>query len=105
MTHTVADIAAALGADLQGDGRIRVVGAAEPSSAGPEHLALAMTPAYAEGLGQGRARAAVVWAGADWRALGLEAALVVPRPRYAMAGSPACSTPVPTSRPASIPPP
>jgi UDP-3-O-[3-hydroxymyristoyl] glucosamine N-acyltransferase len=86
MSHTIAEIAAALGAELHGDGSIRVTGAAEPSMAGPEHLALAMKPDYAEGLARGRARAAVLWAGADWKALGLEAALVVPRPRYAMAG-------------------
>jgi UDP-3-O-[3-hydroxymyristoyl] glucosamine N-acyltransferase len=86
MTHSIADIAAALGAELHGDGTIRVSGAAEPAMAGPEHLALAMKPEFAAGLAKGRARAAVVWAGADWRALGLEAALVVPRPRYAMAG-------------------
>ena len=34
----------------------------------------------AEGLARGAARAAIVWDGADWRALGLEAAIVVPRP-------------------------
>jgi len=86
MSHTIGEIAAALGAELHGDGTIRVTGAAEPAMAGPEHLALAMKPDFAEGLAKGRARAAVLWAGADWRALGLEAALVVPRPRYAMAG-------------------
>jgi UDP-3-O-[3-hydroxymyristoyl] glucosamine N-acyltransferase len=86
MTHTIGDIAAALGAEVHGDSNISVTGAAEPAMAGPEHLALAMKPEFAEGLRLGRARAAVVWAGADWKALGLEAALVVPRPRYAMAG-------------------
>jgi UDP-3-O-[3-hydroxymyristoyl] glucosamine N-acyltransferase len=86
MSHSIAGIAAALGAELHGDGTIRVTGAAEPAMAGPDQLALAMKPEYAAGLAQGAARAAVVWAGADWRALGLEAALVVPRPRYAMAG-------------------
>lgn len=86
MGHTIGEIAAALGAELHGDGSIRVTGAAEPASAGPEHLALALKPEYAAGLAEGRARAAVLWAGADWKALGLEAALVVPRPRYAMAG-------------------
>jgi UDP-3-O-[3-hydroxymyristoyl] glucosamine N-acyltransferase len=86
MTHTIGEIAAALGAELYGDATIRVMGAAEPAMAGPEHLALAMKPEYAAGLARGRARAAVLWAGADWKALGLEAALVVPRPRYAMAG-------------------
>jgi UDP-3-O-[3-hydroxymyristoyl] glucosamine N-acyltransferase len=86
MSHSIAEIAAALGAELHGDGSIRVTGAAEPAMAGPAQLALAMKPEYAAGLAQGAARAAVLWAGADWRALGLEAALVVPRPRYAMAG-------------------
>jgi UDP-3-O-[3-hydroxymyristoyl] glucosamine N-acyltransferase len=86
MSHSIADIAAALGAELHGDGTLRVSGAAEPAMAGPDDLALALKPEFAEGLSQGRARVAVVWAGADWRALGLQAALVVPRPRYAMAG-------------------
>lgn len=86
MSHTIADIAAALGAELHGDGTLRVTGAAEPAMAGPDDLALALKPEFAEGLSRGSARAAVLWAGADWRALGLQAALVVPRPRYAMAG-------------------
>lgn len=83
--HSLADIANALGATLVGNGDLFVTGAAEPQAAGPDHLALAMKPAYAEGLAQGHARAAILWDGADWRALGLEAALFVPRPRYAMA--------------------
>jgi UDP-3-O-[3-hydroxymyristoyl] glucosamine N-acyltransferase len=86
MSHSIAEIAAALGAELHGDGTIRVTGAAEPAMAGPDQLALAMKPEFAAGLAKGAARSAVVWAGADWQALGLEAALVVPRPRYAMAG-------------------
>lgn len=86
MSFTLRDIAEALGADLFGDGDVRVSGAAEPAMAGPDQLALAMKPEYAEGIAEGRARAAVLWAGADWRALGLEAAIVVPRPRFAMAG-------------------
>lgn len=83
--HSLADIAAALGATVQGNATLMVTGAAEPQSAGPDHLALAMKPAYEAGLALGRARAAILWDGADWRALGLEAALFVPRPRYAMA--------------------
>lgn len=86
MGFTLRDIAAALGAELFGDGGIEVTGAAEPAAARPDQLALAMDPKYAPGLAQGKARAAVLWAGADWRELGLEAAIVVPRPRYAMAG-------------------
>ena len=83
--HRLSDLAAALGARLEGDGSLWITGAAEPASAGPEDLALAMRPEYAEGLGQGGAQAALLWPGADWRALGLKAALVVPRPRYALA--------------------
>ncbi|MDH3263171.1 MAG: UDP-3-O-(3-hydroxymyristoyl)glucosamine N-acyltransferase [Paracoccaceae bacterium] len=86
MRHRIADIATALGARLEGDGAIEVLRAAEAGQAGPEDLALAMSPKYAETLAGGQARVAVLWEGADWRALGLEAAIFVPRPRLAMAG-------------------
>ena len=86
MSWTVDEIALALSARVLGDGTLAVTGAAEPSAAGPDDLALAMDPKYADGLSAGAARAAIVWDGADWQAMGLAAALVVPRPRYAMAG-------------------
>jgi UDP-3-O-[3-hydroxymyristoyl] glucosamine N-acyltransferase len=86
MTLTIADIAAALGARAEGDTAIAVRGAAEPAAAQADEIALAMAPAYAEGLSRGRARAAVLLEGADWRALGLEAAVFVARPRLALAG-------------------
>ncbi|MFN4153471.1 MAG: UDP-3-O-(3-hydroxymyristoyl)glucosamine N-acyltransferase [Paracoccaceae bacterium] len=86
MTHRIADIAAALGAEFAGDGTLVVRGAAEPQQAGPEDLALAVNPKYAEGIAQGQARAAMLWPGADWQALGLQAAIFAPRGRLAMAG-------------------
>lgn len=86
MAHRLAEIAAALGAQLEGDGDLLIRTASEPAAAGPDALALAMKPEYAAGLQQGQARAAILWPGADWRALGLEAAIFVPRPRVAMAG-------------------
>lgn len=86
MSHTIDEIAHALGARSEGDGALRVRGAAEPAAAGPSDLALAMEAKYAAGLAQGGARAAVLWDGADWRGLGLDAAIFVARPRYAMAG-------------------
>lgn len=86
MRHTVQQIADALGAETAGDTGLRMRRAAEPGSAGPDDLALAMSPAYAEALNRGRARAAMLWPGADWRALGLAAAIFVPRPRMAMSG-------------------
>ena len=85
MTHRIDEIATALSARLEGDGAVRVSGAAEPADAGPDDIALAMQPAYAERLPEGRARVAILWEGADWRALGLQAALFVQRPRLAMA--------------------
>ncbi len=86
MGHRIGDIAAALGAEASGDLDLTIDGASEPAQAGPQHLALAMSPRYAEGLAQGMARAAVLWPGADWRGLGLQAAIFAPRARMAMAG-------------------
>ncbi|SFS09436.1 UDP-3-O-(3-hydroxymyristoyl)glucosamine N-acyltransferase [Yoonia litorea] len=86
MSQTVKEIAAALGAEAHGAVDLLVTGAAEPATAGPDDLALAMTPAYGEALQHGNARAAIVWQGADWQALGLEAAIIAPRARLAMAG-------------------
>lgn len=86
MAFSIAQIAASLGADAAGDTSITVSRASEPLSAGPDDLALAMSPAYGEGVKAGGARAAVLWPGADWEALGLEAAVFVPRARVAMAG-------------------
>ncbi|MFV0491430.1 MAG: UDP-3-O-(3-hydroxymyristoyl)glucosamine N-acyltransferase [Pseudorhodobacter sp.] len=86
MGHSIAEIAQALGAEAAGDLAIEVSGAAEPATAGPDDLALAMDPKYAPGLAKGNARAALIWPGADWQAQGLEAAIFAPRGRLAMAG-------------------
>lgn len=86
MAYTVDEIATALGAKAHGTVDLLIEGAAEPADAQPQHLALAMSPEYAESLPKGRARAAMLWNGADWQAMGLEAAITVARPRYAMAG-------------------
>ena len=82
----LSDLAAALGAAAVGDAGLTFTGAAEPAAAGPDQIALAMQPAFAEKLGEGRARAAILWPEADWRALGLEGAILAPRPRYVLAG-------------------
>lgn len=84
--HSLGEIAKALGARLEGDPEIKITHASEPATAGPEALALAMNPKFADGLNAGKARAAVLWDGADWQGLGLEAAIFVPRPRFAMSG-------------------
>ena len=86
MPFTIDELAEALGMTAEGDLSIIIKGLAEPSDAGPEHLALASRPEYTASLGQGQARAALLAAGTDWRALGLEAAILADRPRFAMAG-------------------
>jgi UDP-3-O-[3-hydroxymyristoyl] glucosamine N-acyltransferase len=86
MTWTTGEIAAALGTTCLGDATIEITAAAEPALAGPADLALAMNPKFADGLAEGQARAALLWDGADWQGMGLEAAIVAPRPRYAMSG-------------------
>ncbi len=86
MSHSIAEIATALAAEAAGDLSLRVTRAAEPAAAGRDALALAMDPKYAGGIAQGQARAALLWPGADWQAMGLQAAIFAPRGRLAMAG-------------------
>ncbi|MBB3262605.1 UDP-3-O-[3-hydroxymyristoyl] glucosamine N-acyltransferase [Azospirillum sp. OGB3] len=83
---TLAEIAAALGAALEGDGTLRIARAVHPSEAeGPEDLALAMEKGLTELLANGRAVAAVIAEGAEVPA-NLKGWIVVKRPRFAMAG-------------------
>ncbi len=84
--HTVASIASSLGARFAGHGDLTISHASEPQSAGPTALALAMSEKYAAMLAAGQAKAALVWEGADWQSMGLQAAIFVARPRLAMAG-------------------
>lgn len=83
---SIAELARALGAEAAGDAGLKVRAAAEPASAGPDEIALAMQPAFAADLAKGRARAAILWPGADWQGLGLAAAILAPRARYLLAG-------------------
>lgn len=86
MAYTIAEIAESLGAEAVGDTGLSITGVSEPAHATADQLALAMNPKFADGLAQGAARAAVLWQDADWQALGLAAAIFVPRARYAMSG-------------------
>ncbi len=86
MGFTLHEIAQALAAKVVGVPDLKVSGAAEPADAGRDDLALALTPDYAEGLKSGAARCALLWQDADWQALGLEAAILVARPRFALSG-------------------
>lgn len=86
MSYRISEIAAALQAEAAGQLDLVVEGLAEPGKAGPRDLALALDARYAAGLARGAARAALVWPGADWQALGLAAAIFAPRGRLMMAG-------------------
>ncbi|WP_395002746.1 UDP-3-O-(3-hydroxymyristoyl)glucosamine N-acyltransferase [Cypionkella sp.] len=86
MAHSIRDIATALAAQAEGDLDLLISRACEPASAGVGDLALAMDPRYGDGIAKGKAQAALLWPGADWRALGLKAAIFAPRGRLAMAG-------------------
>lgn len=85
ISYTLRQIADAIGADVHGDAGLTVRSAAEPQSAAVDELAVATSETYAARLKEGAARAALLWNGADWQALGLEAAIVPRRPRFAMA--------------------
>jgi len=86
MAHSIRDIATALGAEADGDLDLMVERAAEPQAAGPDDLALATSPKYGAAIAQGHARAALLWPGADWRAMGLTAVIFAPGGRFAMSG-------------------
>ena len=86
MAFTVQEIAAALDAEAHGNTELVVHRVAEPALAGPDDLALLTNPKFADGLADGQARAALLWHGADWQGMGLEAAITARRGRYAMAG-------------------
>lgn len=85
MAVSISSIASALGVEAFGNADLLVERPAEPAAAGPHDLALAMSPKWADALTDGQARAAILWEGADWRALGLEAAICPQRGRLAMA--------------------
>jgi UDP-3-O-[3-hydroxymyristoyl] glucosamine N-acyltransferase len=101
--HTVGAIAASLGARVEGDAGLRVRRPAHPAEAGPDDLAIAMDAAHAAMLAQGRARAALMAEGADWRAAGLAAAILVARPRYALAQVTETFAPAPATAPGRHP--
>lgn len=84
MSLTIAELARALDARLWGDGSLIVTGAAEAGQAGPGQIALATSAAYTQKLAPGGM--ALLADGEDPETLGLKAAILVARPRLAMAG-------------------
>ncbi|MEL6477742.1 MAG: UDP-3-O-(3-hydroxymyristoyl)glucosamine N-acyltransferase, partial [Pseudomonadota bacterium] len=85
MGHRVSEIAEAVGLEGEGDLSLTIRRPAEPASASADDLALAMNKSYAAAVTASAAQAAILWPGADWRALGLKAALFAPRARVTLA--------------------
>ncbi|MEM0944049.1 MAG: UDP-3-O-(3-hydroxymyristoyl)glucosamine N-acyltransferase [Pseudomonadota bacterium] len=85
MPHTISEIADATGLRAEGDLSLAIARPAEPGFAGADDLALAMDQKYAADLAASPARAAMVWEGADWQSMGLEAVLFAPRPKLGLA--------------------
>ncbi|MDC0115909.1 UDP-3-O-(3-hydroxymyristoyl)glucosamine N-acyltransferase [Octadecabacter sp.] len=85
MAHYLSELADQLNAQLLGTPSLRIRRLAEPADAGPDDLALAISPKFADQLKASKARAAVVWEGADLADLGLEGAIIVPGGRSTMA--------------------
>lgn len=83
---SIATLATAIGGVAVGETDFVVFGLNEPGQASPDQLAVAMDARYAEQISNGQAQAAVLADGQDWQALGLRAAILVARPRVAMAG-------------------
>jgi UDP-3-O-[3-hydroxymyristoyl] glucosamine N-acyltransferase len=86
MTHTLSDIAEAVGARVEGAADFLVRRAAHPTEAGPDDLAIAFDAEHEAMLATSAARVAMLADGADWRELGLVGAVLATRPRYALAG-------------------
>ena len=81
---TVDALGTALNAEDWGDGTFTVTGLAEPRLAGETDLAIAGDPKFAAALSEGAARAALLWQDADPSSYGLNAAILVGRPRFAL---------------------
>jgi len=76
---SIEHIAKELGAKAEGAVGLVVSRLSEPATAAADHLALAMSEKYLPDLAKGQAKAAILAEGTDWRALGLEAAILIAR--------------------------
>ena len=84
--YNLQDLAQALNGQAVGDIALPVTGACEPQDAAGDLLAIATTQSYVDRLPLGQACIALLAEGTDWQSLNLLGAVLVPRPRFAMAG-------------------
>ncbi len=86
MSYTVSELAHALDAEAVGDLSLVLCNPNQPEFAGPDEIALAMDPKFADNIKRGSAKVALLWQGADWQSFDLKAAIFIKHPRFAMAG-------------------
>jgi len=87
MTYKITDIADSIGATLVGDTELTVSRLRHPKDASEKtDLAVAMEKSFLNILKDSNAEVAVLAANTDWQNYGLKAAILVTRPRFAMAG-------------------
>ncbi len=82
---TLKQISELLSMPFEGDGSLLISGPSEPKSATENQLALAMSNRFLEDLKIGAARVALLIEGTNWIDYGLDGALFIKRPRYAVA--------------------
>ena len=82
---TLKEISKLLSIPFEGDGTIFLSGPAEPKSASEKQLALALNEKFFDELKVSSAKVALLLEGTNWKELGLSGALLVRRPRYALA--------------------
>jgi UDP-3-O-[3-hydroxymyristoyl] glucosamine N-acyltransferase len=84
MSYTVMEISQALNIPYEGDGKIRIVSISSPENARPDQMVIATSTKYFGELKNTKALVAFMYNGADWKALGLKAALLPDQPRLKM---------------------
>ncbi len=85
MPYTISRLAEEIGATAAGNTMLEVSGVARPANARNNQLAVALSQEFEKELARSSARAALVVEGTDWHTLGLEAAILHRRPRFAFA--------------------
>ena len=81
---TLKEISQALSIPFKGNGYLPISGPSEPGLSSETSIAVATDSKFFEDLRSGKAKAAVVLEGVDWKSLGLEGVLIVKRSRYAL---------------------
>ena len=86
MVFSLKEICEAVGGYTEGDATIIVNSVSEPGLAGEMDLAFAADINYADQIKDGACKVAILSPGMNFRDYGLDGALIVERPRFALSG-------------------